>query len=173
MFKSSIVISSIIYLILGNIMLLFPASVSDLICYFIGSIIIIYGIMSIVSYSKTEEDTIISKVLLIIAIACILFGLFMLLRPKTFASIIPFTAGIFMLVESISKLKEAIELKKNNYDKWWMVLLFFIELLIFSLILVFNPFGALEVTIRFIGLMLIIKTLSDIWTFRTIKKAID
>lgn len=168
--KSFSFINSLLFLLLGIIMLVIPGSISNIICYFIGSVIIIYGIINVVSYSKIVEKNSLSKVLLIIAIACILFGMFILARPKTFASIIPFVAGIFMLIESISKLKEAIILKNNNFSKWWMVLLFFIELFVFSIILIVNPFSAIEITIRFIGLIFIVNSLSDMWTYLTLKK---
>ena len=42
--------------------------------------------------------------------------------------------------------------------------------LIFGLILVFNPFGVITVTIRIIGIMLIIDALSNIFTIYTYSK---
>ncbi len=168
--KNFSVIGSLLYLVLGIIMIVFPKNISNILCYFIGSVIIIYGIVNITTYSKIIEKNSLSKVLLIIAIACILFGLFILAKPETFASIIPFVTGIYMLLLSISKLGEALDLRRQNYSKWWMVLLFFIELFVFSLILIFNPFSAIELTIEFIGLIFIINSLSDIWTYMVLKK---
>ena len=170
--KNIYYIYPLIYLLSGIIMLIFPSNISDTICYFIGSVIIIYGIISLITYSKVEEDNFFNKILLIISLACIVFGIFMIAKPKTFVSIIPFTAGIFIFVESISKLKEAIRLKKDGYKNWWIVLLFFIELLIFALILLINPFKVIEVTIRFIGLIFIINALSSIWQLISTKIAI-
>lgn len=162
--KKAMICNSIFYFVIGVIMLLIPGSISNIICYLVGSTILFYGITNGISYFKIKGDNFFSKILLLIALCCIIFGLFMIISPKIFASAIPFTAGVFMFISSLSKFKEGIALKNCNFKKWKMVLLFGFELLIFSIILMCNPFEAIEVAIRFIGLMLIISSLSDLWT---------
>ena len=74
----------------------------------------------------------------------------------------------------------ALLLKKEGYDKWYVIFTSAVILLVFSLILILYPFESVKLTIRVLGIILLIDSVSDLLTIRSysktaknIKKVID
>ena len=168
--KTTLTATSVCYLIVGIFMLLFPVVVSDFICYLVGFMFLFFGIAGIVMYAKTEVKTPYTSSTLVLAIILGAFGIYIFLDPKAFASFIPLVVGIFLLADSVSKLSMAFDLKKQEYSNWWQMLITSFVILILALILVFNPFEVITVTIRIIGAILIIDALSNIFTIYSYSK---
>ena len=47
---STAIIASLAYLVLGFIMMLFPKSISDVLCYTLGIVLTVYGLFNIISF---------------------------------------------------------------------------------------------------------------------------
>jgi len=162
--KNTLIATSILYLVVGIFMLIFPDVVSDFICYLVGFMFMFFGVAGVVTYSKTEVKTPYTSSILVLAIILGAFGIYIFLNPKTFASFIPLVIGIFLVADSISKLSMSLDLRKQEYSNWWHMLIVSFVVLIFGLIIVFNPFEVITITIRMIGAMLIADALSNIYT---------
>ena len=89
-----------------------------------------------------------------------------LLREVSDAVII----GVVVLIHGVHNVIQAIDLQKENYDKWWIALLFGILTVIFGGVLVYNPFGAVEMVVRMIGIFLIYDGASDMWILSRVFK---
>ena len=98
------------------------------------------------------------------------FGVYVLLNPESFASFLPLVVGIFLLVDSISKLSMAFDLKNASYNNWWQMLIVAFIVLGCGLLLVFNPFEALAVSVQIIGAILIVDAVSNIFTIYSYSK---
>ena len=66
-------------------------------------------------------------------------------------SIIPVALGIYILVDSVSAIKRAQDMKALGFDKWWASLLAALALAAFGVVIILNPFGAVETLIAFVG----------------------
>ena len=170
--KNTLITTSVCYLIIGIFMLLFPAVVSDFICYLVGFLFLFFGVAGIVMYAKTEVKTPYASSTLVLAIILGAFGIYIFLNPKAFASFIPLVVGIFLLADSVSKLSMALDLRKQEYNNWWHMLITSFIILVLVLILVFNPFEVITVTIRIIGAILMVDALSNIFTIYSYSKVI-
>jgi uncharacterized membrane protein HdeD (DUF308 family) len=171
--KSTLTGVSVVYLILGIIMFIFPDSISDIICYVVGLMFLFLGIAGIVMYVKTELKTSYTSFTLIMSILFGAFGIFIISNPKIFASFIPLVIGIFLIVDAISKLSSAFDLKSSDYQKWWEILIVAFIVLGCGLFLVFKPFTAVALSIRIIGIILIVDAISNaftIYSYSQIKK---
>ncbi len=168
--RNTLIMISILYLLIGIIMLLYPARVSDLICYFVGIMFLFIGIAGIVMYVKDEVKTPFSSASLIISIIFGALGIYIILNPQKFASFIPLIIGIFLIFDSVSKLSSAFDLKKFGYSNWWGMLVVAFIVLVCGLVLIMNPFGAIQVTIMIIGSMLIFDAISNIFTIYSYSK---
>lgn len=168
--RNTLIATAILYLICGIIMLFFPASVIKFVCYLVGIIFLFVGVSGIVMYMKTEMKTTFSSFTLIMSIVFGAFGVYVLLNPETFASFLPLVMGVFLLADSVSKLSMAFDLKKYNYKNWWQMLVVAFIILICGLILVFNPFEALAVSVQIIGAILMVDAISNIFTIYSYSK---
>lgn len=169
--KSALIVSSVMYLIMGIIMLIFPENVSDFICYLVALLFMFFGAVGIVIYIKSENKTSFVMSSLLFSILLGSFGIYIFVSPRTFASFIPLVVGIFLIADSISKLSLSFDLKKLGYSNWWHMLITSFIILSFGLLLTFNPFKALSLSIMVIGGILICDAISNIFTIYSYKNA--
>ncbi len=97
-------------------------------------------------------------------------GGWILLQPGTIIAMIPILVGIIIVIHGINNLQQSVSLCQNRYDKWWIALLLGIITIGFGVLLVFNPFAAVDTLIRFIGLFLIYDGASDIWIMSRVSR---
>ena len=139
--KNTLIITSVLYTIMGVLMLLFPEVISDFICYLVSLMFMFFGIAAILMYVRSEIKTPYTSTILVIGLVLGSLGIYILTNPRNFASLIPLVIGIFMIADSISKLSASLDLRKYGYVNWWHMLIISFLILGCGLLLVFNPFG--------------------------------
>ena len=92
---------------------------------------------------------------LFLGVLLALLGLFLILCPQFLASIIPFALGVYVLVDSVSAIRQALDMKALGYSKWWASLASALVLALFGALMVFNPFKAMSTLVLVIGLGLV------------------
>ena len=135
-FRASSYAVSIVYIIVGLIMLLNPGFISDAVNYVIGGLVIIYGVIYTVSLYQKREIGMYGKFDFLAGIICISFGLFLILNPDTLGSLIPFCVGIIILMDAIRFIINSIKLKKLDYRSWIINLIVGIVFLAFSVLII-------------------------------------
>lgn len=154
----------IVYFILGLLMVIFPGTVNDIINYIIGGLLMLFGIDYIVRYLSNNKVTTYSKYSLTVGIVPIICGVFLICNPEVLVSIIPFVAGMIILMDAFEKLKHAVDLKKMKYDEWWVDLIVSILFIVFGIVVIMNPFDAAKLLIRILGIFFLIDCFIDVWT---------
>lgn len=162
--KSTLFILSGLYIVIGLIMLIAPTFVTNMICYLIGALCLIIGGLAIYTYISSEVYGPLAYAILVIAIALIVLGVFIVVDPIGFASVLPFITGVVLVIDAFSKLQSASSLKKYNHDKWWVVLIAGFLIFAFGIILILNPFESLKLFIRIFGVFLIFDAVSSFIT---------
>ncbi len=175
-FKTSTYAVSIIYIIVGLIMLLNPSFISDAVNYVIGILVIIYGVIYSISLYQKRDIEMYGKFDFLAGIICISFGLFLILNPDTLGSLIPFCAGVIILMDAIRFIINSIRLKKIGYKSWIINLIIGLVFLGFSIAIIVKAKEISFLLIRFIGAFLIIDALLDFFTelrFRKVEKKVE
>ena len=161
---------SLIYAIIGFIMLLNPQFVLDGFNYAIGILALVYGVIYIAKFLGRKNYNTLSKFNLIIGLVCIIFGIYVLINPTLLSSIIPFAIGLLLIVDGFGKLKDSLTFKKVDYRRWWIGLVVAIIFVAFGIFIIIKAFAVSKVIIRIIGVILIIDALTDIWAYFGYKK---
>ena len=175
-FRASSYAVSIIYIIVGLIMLLNPGFISDAVNYVIGVLVIIYGIIYSISLYQKREVEMYGKFDFLAGIICISFGLFLILNPDILVSLIPFCSGVIILMDAIRFIVNSIRLKKLDYRSWIINLIIGLVFLGFSIFIIVKAKDITLLTIRFIGGFLIVDALLDFFTeirFRKREKRVE
>lgn len=151
------IISSLVYIVIGIIMIIFTEIVGNTISYLIGAGLTIYGLFSILTYFIKKEDNEYSQ--LIIGILSTAFGIFAIASPGTIIKIIPVTLGIIIIIDSLIELTHVFKLKAFGMNKWWINLIITAVLMIFGFTFIFfaDLFGSFLVII--LGIILALKGL--------------
>ena len=163
-FRASSYAVSIIYIIVGLIMLLNPNFVSDAVNYVIGVLIIIYGVIYSISLYQKRDIEIYGKFDFVAGIMCISFGLFLIFNPDVLVSLIPFCTGIIILMDAIRFIVNSIKLKKLDYRTWTINLVVGLIFLVFSIFIIIKAKNISLLMLRFIGGFLIVDALLDFFT---------
>ena len=168
--RNTLIATSILYLLLGIIMFFFPDMVIKSVCYLVAIMFLFVGVSGVVMYMKTNIKTAFTSFTLVMSIIFGAFGMYVLLNPEAFASFLPLVVGIFLLVDSVSKLSMAFDLKKFEYKNWWQMLIVAFILLGCGLLLVFKPFEVSNVIVQIIGAILVVDAVSNIFTIYSYSK---
>ncbi|MCI9193056.1 DUF308 domain-containing protein [Acutalibacter muris] len=150
-FRNSLILTSILYTLLGLVLIIAPGKTLRLTCTLIGVVTVWYGLSKIIAcrkYGMTEEGQPFDLSLGVVLLA---LGLLLLISPQFIVSIIPVALGIYILVDSVSAIKRAQDMKALGFDKWWASLLAALALAAFGVVIILNPFGAVETLIAFVG----------------------
>ncbi len=169
-FKASSYAVSIVYIIVGLIMLLNPNFISNAVNYVIGILVIIYGLIYSFSVYQKKESGMYSKFDLLAGIICISFGLFLILNPDILISLIPFCMGVILFMDAINFIINSFALKKLEYKSWIINLALGLIFLCFAVFIIVSAKNISLLIIRFIGGFLIIDALLDFFTVTRLNK---
>lgn len=100
---STAIIASLAYLVLGFIMMLFPSSISNVLCYSLGIVLTIYGLFNIISFFTNKEMGLYFE--LCVGVIATAFGIFTLFSPNIIVNIIFVTIGIIVIIDSLMDIK--------------------------------------------------------------------
>ncbi len=162
--RKTLITSAAVYIILGIIMIIFPDFINDFFSTIVGVLILLFGVSQLAIYASKSSYGGMIKITLGLGVVGTLAGIYILLNPKFITSIIPLISGLIIIVNALNKVKQSAELKAANYDKWWYTLISALVLLTLGFLLIANPFAAVEVIIRTLGIILIVEGIYDIVT---------
>lgn len=160
-FRNSLISTSILYTVLGLVLIIAPGKAVRWACFLIGAVTLWYGISRVMAYRKAGMEYG-QRFDMFLGAALIVLGAFLLISPQFIVSIIPAALGIYILVDSVSAIKRALDMKALGFEKWWGSFAAALVLALFGAVMLLNPFGTIEALIRFVGIGLVFDGLSTL-----------
>lgn len=161
--KTNVVISALFCIVLGVVLVIWPGMSVQIACMAIGAVLILNGISRLVNFIFGRDGSLFSQMNLIMGIIITVIGAWILLQPAKVIAMIPILVGIIIMIHGVNNLQQAVSLCKSRYDKWWVALILGLVTVGFGILLICNPFQAIDTLVMFIGLFLIYDGISDIW----------
>ena len=162
-------ITSIAFIILGLIPILFTKLSIDIIGYVIAILLIINGVLNITDDYKQFKvfyDGFTSGLLSII------FGIIIIANPEYIRIIMPIMIGLWIIINSTFKLRMALALKDSSKTNWILPYILSILTIIIGLCLIFNPeIGEIGIA-RIIGFLAVLYGICDVIDVVIFKKNI-
>ena len=168
--KANYTISAVLCALLGLVLVIWPGATSQIICMLLGGVLLAYGVIHIAIYLFNRERTIILQGMMILGIVFAVLGLWILLKPEMIMMAVPVIVGVLIAIHGLHNVVQAFALKKDGYESWWLAFLMGLLTLIFGGVLIYNPFKAIELVARIIGIFLIYDGVSDIWILSRVFK---
>lgn len=162
-YEKKSIIASIILIIVAIFLMAKPGIALTTAVTIFGIIFLIEGIIRVISYIMEEPEIRAFSGELMMGILLTIFGLIILLNKVLFISIIPIMTGIWIIIRSIMKFQFAINLKAASAEKWELMLISSIIMCVLGVLVIINPFEAVVVLTRFIGIMILITEAVDIF----------
>ena len=156
-------ISSIICTVIGIVLLIWPGTSTHVVCMVLGGVLLAYGVIQIVLYLMAKERTLYHQGMLILGIVFAVIGAWILLKPEMIIAAVPVIMGIIITIHGLHNVIQGLQLKKMDYDKWWVAFGLGILTIVLGGILVYNPFSVVNTVVRVIGAFLIYDGVTRMW----------
>lgn len=167
---NSFLIASVVYLILGLVLLLWPGLTSALFCKVAGLLLLLYGLITCASFFLNHGADNGLQAELILGVVAAALGIFCLARPSAILSVLPVIVGLYVFIDALVNLKRALDMRRCGYARWTVCLVSSIVSLALGGLILVNPFKVVELLFRIVGAVFIFQGVSDLWSIFTLGK---
>ena len=152
------ILTSVIFLVLGIILINHPEDTVKFVSYILGGLLIIFGMFRLGSYFGARDDFSYYDFNLTLGSLCLLIGLVIIVFGPTIASIFGIIIGIWIVLSSINRINLAFKLKDSGIKYWYVCLIIALLVLACGLYIIFSP----ELILVTVGTLLIVYSIMDI-----------
>lgn len=170
-FINSSICISIMFIIIGIIMVLMPKMSLEILGVILSVILIINGVILMITDIKLNNNFI-PVDMLPASMLSILLGIMMLIYPNILSIIIPLMLGTWFIMTSIFKIRLTLYLSKIQNTPWLLLMLISILSIVCGFILILNPIDSSVAITLFIGIVIIVYAISDIINMIVLKRNI-
>lgn len=163
--KVNNIILSLCEVIIGILLLVNPVGFTTGIIVFLGIVLLILGVASVVQYFRTAPEYAATGHSLTRGCIEILFGLFCVMKSGWFIATFPLLTilyGVGTLVTGIAKIQWTVDRIRLKMKKWFWMAISAVLTIICSVIILCNPFSSTAILWTFIAVILIIEAVIDI-----------
>lgn len=167
-YLNSGIILTIVFLLVGSILIVKPDISFNIISYLIGASLIVSGIYLFIIDSKTKNIFI---NVFLYAILLTLIGILIILNPITLKVILPIFLGLWFLISGIFKIRLDIYMKDEPY--FILSLITNIITVICGVILLINPVESVSAITISLGIIIVVSSISSLIDIIIFKKNIN
>lgn len=154
------IVFSLIFILTGIFLLLRPETAINIICYVLGVLLLLSGVVSIVQFFSDKTSDNYLSFSFIFGAFVFIFGLIILIKPAIVASIIPLLLGVWMLINGVTKLSYSLTINKFNNST--VSIIGSILIIVLGILLIFNPFAGAKSLVQIIGISFIVYSVIDL-----------
>ena len=174
--EKSMIFSTIVTLVLGLLLTIFPEESLKILAYVIGISMIVMGMAFIIDYVKGSRLDKITSISFVLGSIFIGTGIFFIIAHLKLASFIMVIIGVIFLIKGLCKIQLAFNVR-GVLDAWKYNLIVGALTLTIGLILILNPTKSVDTFLRIVGIFIIIGSFADlaesIWILRDLDKVKD
>lgn len=171
-FINSSICISIMFIIIGIIMVIMPKMSLEILGVILSVILIINGVILMITDIKLNNNFI-PVDMLPASMLSILLGIMMLIYPNVLSIIIPLMLGTWFIMTSIFKIRLTLYLSKIQNTPWLLLMLISILSIVCGFILILNPIDSSVAITLFIGIVIIVYAISEIINMIVLKRNLN
>lgn len=152
------IISSLIFLLVGLILVLNPNTVVTIVTYTLGTIFILIGLIKIILYFIHRKEIEMYSYEMIFGICMVAIGIFTITCSNTIETLFRIIVGIWIIYSGLMRLILSIRLKNVGLKIWPMLLIIAIIMIIGGIYVLITT-GSLIISI---GMIMIIYAVMDL-----------
>jgi uncharacterized membrane protein HdeD (DUF308 family) len=162
--KALYITISILSLLVGIALVIWPGASVITICYVVGSAAILVGVVRLAGYFSKDSYNLNFQFDFAMGLVFLILGTVLIFHPGDTVAVLHFSVGILVLVDSVFKLQTALDAKHFGLKKWWVMLLCALLCAGLGLVLVILPFRTAEILVRVTGAALAVNSGENILT---------
>lgn len=162
--KALYITISILTLLAGIALVIWPGASVITICYVVGSAAILVGAVRLAGYFSKDSYNLNFQFDFAMGLVFLILGTVLIFHPGDTVAVLHFSVDILVLVDSVFKLQTALDAKHFGLKKWWVMLLCALLCAGLGLVLVILPFRTAEILVRVTGAALAVNSGENILT---------
>ncbi len=162
--QKTLLVTSAVYIVIGLLLIIWPDVARQIVIYAIGAAALLYGGYRIVDFFMRKEHlsgTV--QIGVALGIACVLLGLFLVVKANTVVALLAAIIGVAVIVDSVLRLQIALNFRHAGLKNWLVLLITSLVTLAFGILLLFNPFTAVKVATVIAGISLLVDGAFTLW----------
>ena len=169
--RSASVWIALLYMVMGGLLLAFPAATSTVFVWALAGGAACYGVSHLLRYLQTRKKGTASPADLFLTVLPVAFAVFALVWPQTLLSFLPLVLGSLLLLDGVGKLPLAIMAMRAHTPDATALLLSSLIPLVLGAVIVVNPFQTVQLVVRIFGVGLIADGVADFSAVLTSRSA--
>ncbi len=168
-------LTSIALIVIGILLMTYPTEILTAISMIIGIGIIVAGVFAFIRYFQNSKNEVMRNYFtfdLIYGVICLIAGSLLMINTKAIASILPLVLGIWMVINSVTKIQYALTIRQYNKESGLPTLILAILTLICGILFIFNPFRGMEVITQILGGIIAFYAVVDLVNAFLLKKRV-
>lgn len=159
-------------MVFGICLMIWPSISAEILCYALGTILLVVGVMRIVCYFQRGISVLWHRYELPLGLLDALVGLYFLSHPANVLLIMPIVVGIVIIVDSVFHLQTALELRGIGVKRWWAIVAFAIISILVAFGLIHNPFEGSMTLMMYLGICLVIDSIQSLYYIHQVARDI-
>ncbi len=159
--KWNMILSAALYMVLGLILLIFPATTARTICYLIAGIAIVTGLVNLVVYFARNITRNYYRNDFVTGLMLMVLGIFVIYKVDLVIALVPFIIGLCIIVSGLFKLQGALDVQRMGGNAVLILGLAVVNVVI-GILMVINPFDSAMLLYRLLGAGLLFSGLTDL-----------
>lgn len=168
----SLWLSIAITLATGLVFYFFAEQVNNFIGYIVGFGLILIGVFTIISYFKTSTTNNFVSLSFAVGTILTLAGLFFVINPTSILGMLTLFFSFYIIINGIISLQMALNAYRNKFPRWYVPAILGTINIVLGSIIFYNPFGATNSLIRWIGIFMIVSSILNMISIFVHKKTI-
>lgn len=160
--KDSLLVS-VLLIILALFLIFKPGLSINIVMIALGMVLAFYGVVQTISYFSHIKEITFFNFQLVIGMISLLAGLVFIFNPSFINSILPLAIGVWIVIKSITSLQLALNIRNTGTNNWITMLLLSIVTFILGIVIVINPFQAMETAVAICGGFLLVSELINVF----------
>ena len=154
--------STLVMLIFGILLFIFPETVIKSVAIAMGVIFIMIGVITIINYFRFRATGFTTTFSFLLGIFCIVAGLILLMNENILGTIIPILTGVWMIINSINRISISMDLRDDKIPFWVITFIYAILTLVAGVLLILDPVNGGKLVTKTIGIIICVYSALDV-----------
>ncbi len=158
--KWNMMLSAALYMALGLILVIFPATTAHTVCYLIAGIAIVIGMVNLVVYFTRNITRNYYRNDFVTGLMLMILGIFVIYKVNLVIELVSFILGLCIIVSGLFKLQGALDVQRMGGNAVLILGVAVVNVVI-GILMVLNPFESALLLYRLLGAGLLFSGLTD------------
>ena len=149
-------------IVMGGALIWKPGIFTDIVGLVVGGLMAVYGAVTLVRYFLRAKKDPENATGLAAGIIFVTAGVFIMVRPDFIPKVIALIFGCYMLISGVVNIQESLYVKGRGEPKWLRSFLPALLTALTGILLLINPLLLTNVTLRVLGVCLLVSGIMNI-----------